>query len=244
MKIKQKLFPGIFIIIMATIALAGCQDGSGKSEFTYTETNGNITITGYNGQGGAVKIPAYIKGKPVTSIGDYVFGNKKLTSVTIPDSVTSIGNSAFHDNQLTSVTIPDSVTSIGNSAFHGNQLTSVTIPNSITIIEGFVFGNNQLTNLIIPNSVTHIMFYAFQFNQFTNITIPDSVTHIGSGAFFYNDLASITIGANVLFGGGRPALGYNFPNIYKAGGSLAGTYIRVDEIDWQGVLVSSTWERL
>ena len=222
MKIKQKLFPGIFIIIMATIALAGCQDGSGKSEFTYTETNGNITITGYNGQGGAVKIPAYIKGKPVTSIGDYVFGNKKLTSVTIPDSVTSIGNSAFH----------------------GNQLTSVTIPNSITIIEGFVFGNNQLTNLIIPNSVTHIMFYAFQFNQFTNITIPDSVTHIGSGAFFYNDLASITIGANVLFGGGRPALGYNFPNIYKAGGSLAGTYIRVDEIDWQGVLVSSTWERL
>src|SRR5712672_3501673 len=38
-------------------------------DFSYTNTNGTITITGYTGPGGNVIIPGTIDGLPVTSIG-------------------------------------------------------------------------------------------------------------------------------------------------------------------------------
>ena len=44
-----------------------------QAQFTYTTTNGTITITGYTGPGGWVTIPSTINGLPVTSIGDYAF---------------------------------------------------------------------------------------------------------------------------------------------------------------------------
>src|SRR5260221_6501541 len=39
-------------------------------DFSYTNTNGTITITGYTGPGGNVVIPGTIDGLPVTRIGD------------------------------------------------------------------------------------------------------------------------------------------------------------------------------
>ena len=104
-------------------------------DFTYTITNGTITITGYIGRGGNVAIPDTINGLPVTTIGASAFYScTSLTSVTIPNSVASIGDSAFYYcTSLTNVTIPNSVISIGNYAFNACYgLTSVTIPNSVT----------------------------------------------------------------------------------------------------------------
>ena len=88
-------------------------------DYGYTESGGEITITGYTGAGGAVEIPGTIDGKTVTSIGKYAFAwHARLASVTIPSSVTSIGNDAFGwCTSLASVTIPSSVTSIGDRAF-------------------------------------------------------------------------------------------------------------------------------
>ena len=108
-------------------------------DFTYTTSNGTITITGYTGPGGAVTIPTTINGLPVTSIGDYAFANcyqpdqrhdprqrhqhrdswrsmdcTSLTSVTIGNSVTSIGESSvLWMHQPDQRRDPDSVTSIG-----------------------------------------------------------------------------------------------------------------------------------
>jgi hypothetical protein len=42
-------------------ATAAAQSG----DFTYTTSNGAVTITGYTGAGGAVEIPAQISGLPV-----------------------------------------------------------------------------------------------------------------------------------------------------------------------------------
>ena len=135
-------------------------------DFTYTESGGTITITGYTGSGGSVTIPAQINGIPVTSIGNNAFS---------PSS---------YGNLLTSVTIPNSVTSIGNDAFNGNQLTSVTIPNSVTSIGSYAFYSNQLTGITIPSSVTSIGSSAFESNRLSSVTISNGVTSIGSRAFF------------------------------------------------------------
>ena len=117
---KNNLLLGILAITLVfAITAVGCDNDTTDEngtylDFRYTETKDAITITGYNGKGGSVAIPARINGKPVTSIGFYAFhGCTGLTNVTIPDSVTSIEDGAFRNcTSLTSVTIPDSVTSV------------------------------------------------------------------------------------------------------------------------------------
>ena len=159
-------------------------------EFNYQVADGSITITGYNGHGGVVVIPANIYGYAVTSIGSggpEVFGGRNVTSVTIPASVTSIGGYAFQNCvSLTNIVIPNSVTSVGVEAFAiCKDLTSVTVPSSVTNIGGWAFEYCvSLTNILIPNSVTSIGDYAFQLcTNLTSITIPASVANIGDNAF-------------------------------------------------------------
>ena len=125
--------------------------------------NGTMTITGYNGPGGAVTIPAIIDGFPVTGIGFKAFSEcGSLTNVTIPDSVTSIGDYAFAGCGLTSLTLGNHVTSIGAYAFSVcTGLGCVTIPGSVTNIGDWAFDACGLTNVTIPGSVTSIGDYAF-----------------------------------------------------------------------------------
>ena len=155
-----------------------------------------LELVGRTGTGGAVVIPARLRGLPVTRIGYRAFYRNNLTSVTIPNSVNHIGDLAFSSNHLTSVTIPNSVTHIGSSAFSSNHLTSVTIPNSVTHIGNWAFSINRLTSVTIPNSVTHIEGSAFAHNQLTSVTIPNSVTHIGGWAFANNRLTSVSVPAH------------------------------------------------
>jgi hypothetical protein len=163
-------------------------------DFTYSNNNGAITITGYTGPGGAVNIPSTINNLPVTSIGDNAFFElTNLTSVTISSSVTNIGYLSFSScPSLTSVTIGNSVTSIGVATFSFcPRLTSVTIPDSVTDIKdgigpepgAFGFCGN-LTNVTVGSGVTNVGDYAFDYcTSLTGITIPGSVVRIGLGAF-------------------------------------------------------------
>ncbi|MBQ8658987.1 MAG: leucine-rich repeat protein [Clostridia bacterium] len=163
-------------------------------------------------------IPSMYKGRKVTKILDYFFGENsryvKTQKLTIPDTVTSIENSAFSQcSSLTSITIPNSVTSIGNDAF-GFEGRTEPIDVYITDMvawcniafdgifanplwrDGNLHLNNQIVKeLKIPNSVTTIGNYAFNgCDSLMSITIPNSVTSIGNSAFKACDkLTSITI---------------------------------------------------
>ena len=111
-------------------------------DYSYTTGNGQVTITGFAGPGGAVAIPSTIDGLPVTTIGSGAF---------------------YGISSLTGVTIPDSVTGIGNYAFSGcTSLTRVTIGNGVTALEEGVFNRcTRLAGVIIPNSVTNLGSGAF-----------------------------------------------------------------------------------
>jgi len=165
------------LVCVFFIGLSVSVFGQVASAFQGTdEGNGTITITKYNGTLKDVQIPEKVNGLTVGAIGNEVFYQKQITSVTIPKSVTSIGEGAFAENQLTSITLPNSVTSINAVAFLRNRLTSVTIPNGVKTIGKGAFAENQLTSITIPNSVTSIEMGAFMDNQLTSVTIGANVS--------------------------------------------------------------------
>lgn len=91
-----------------------------SADYTYTVSDGGVTILAYIGHGGAVSIPSEIEGRPVVAIADDAFKNKDVTAVAIPDTVVSIGWFAFYGcHALEQVTIPTSVTAIAYAAFDG-----------------------------------------------------------------------------------------------------------------------------
>ena len=172
--------------------------------YTYTETNGTLTITDYDVAGGkSVIIPSEISGKPVTTIGGDAFAGKGLTSVTIPNSVTTIMDSytannrfyygAFAYNNLTTVNIPDSVTYIGNCAFFQTNLKNLTLGNSVKTIATDVFTYNDINTVILPSSLRTIGNYAFHGSKISNVVFNEGLTSIAAYAFWSNNLTSITL---------------------------------------------------
>lgn len=95
--------------------------------FTYEVKNGTATLTAYLGSATEVIIPTVIDGYAVTALGDSLFKDSRLTSVTLPASVTSIGWFAFFGcASLQTVTLGEAVNTIGYAAFDG-------CPKSMTI---------------------------------------------------------------------------------------------------------------
>jgi len=83
----------------------------GKTIRDYDKTENGFTID-YRGtliagevRGASLVIPAQVGGTTVKAIGEDLFIDKGLSSVTIPAGVTLIGSRSFRDNPLTTVTI-------------------------------------------------------------------------------------------------------------------------------------------
>jgi len=166
----------------------------------------NGVLVAYHGAGGDVVIPDNLG---ITEIGDWVFYNNPLTSVSIPEGVTAIGNYTFYACGITSVTIPNSVETIGEGAFANCQnLTSITIPNSVISIGSQVFigcgnllaidvaeGNaNYLSENGVLYDTNKTILYAYPAGKNNgSFSIPNSVTEIAQGAFGSCQLTSITI---------------------------------------------------
>ncbi len=158
----------------------------GRFEYVEDTENGGYMIYDYLLNEDAVEIPAEINGKPVTSIDQYSFYQKTMTSVTIPDTVKKIGKSAFYEcKNLKNVHIPDSVTDLEPRSFGDcDELTSFNIPKGITEIPAYAFEWANITSLDIPDNITKIGEGAFGFcKNLTSLTIPDSVTEIDAKAF-------------------------------------------------------------
>ena len=181
--------------------------------WTYTTTNGTVTITEYTGSGGAVTIPDRIpettNGLPVSSIGGYYdsYGDRlgafegcnSLTTVTIGTNVANIGDSTFQGcSNLTGVTIPDSITSIGVSAFYDcSSLTNVAIGTNVTNIglQALDLCSGLTAITVDPlnsvySSLDGVLFdkskttlIQFPGGKAGSYTIPDTVTSIGEAAF-------------------------------------------------------------
>ncbi|MCL2174592.1 MAG: leucine-rich repeat domain-containing protein [Treponema sp.] len=129
----------LFLLLGVFFIQAEFASASGQKEKDYI-TDGKGAITGYTGNDSKLDIPARIDGEKITSIGEGAFRNRKLTSVTIPNSVTLIGFEAFKDNNLTNITIKNNV-SVRGGSFENNRITNLTIGNNCSVNDSFK-GNN------------------------------------------------------------------------------------------------------
>ena len=149
-------------------------------EYVYEVLNGNIHLIDAILDDGITNLSiSDIDGIPVTTIGnDFLYCNKTLTSVELPN-VTTIGNGFLRYNEtLTSVELPN-VTTIGNDFLRYNEtLTSVELPNVTTIGNGFLRYNETLTSVELPN-----------------------VTTIGNGFLYYNKILTINNGNIINYDG-------------------------------------------
>ena len=135
--------------------------------------------------------------------------NKRITSVSVPETVEKIPPYAFNGcTGIRSVTLPDGLISIGKNAFASCGFSEILLPDSLSEIKDAAFANcSKLTTVSIPGSVISIGNGAFQsctalteidFDSgikaigdgaflncplLTEITVPNSVTSIGLGAF-------------------------------------------------------------
>jgi len=216
---QPNIVKACFLLLLVTLAAT-----SEALDFTYTNIDGKITITGYTGPGGNVVIPDTIDGLPVIGIGESAFSASGVTGVSFPGSLTYIGEAAFREcRSLGGLTIPNSVTYLGDSAFWScTSLTVVTIPDSVTYLgdEAF-FGCSSVTNLSIGKGVTRIgggLSTGTGFNKYgtfegctslSRVTIPDNVTNIGDGPlqiggsdgafYFCANLTNVTIGKGLTY---------------------------------------------
>ena len=179
--------------------------------FKYTVTDGEATITGYEGTDTDLVIPGDIGGVPVTQVGEMAFkGNAFIETVTVPNGVTQLRSEAFRGcSNLTSIEIPYGVTQISDGLFRSCwSLTSVNIPDSVYRVGYRAFEScTGLTSIVIPSSVhlidnytflscTHLTSakilgnpYSLGLNMFdncvrlTSVELPDNITNIPSDTF-------------------------------------------------------------
>lgn len=184
--------------------LAQAQQYSAPWYYSVNPDN-TLTITGYDGPGGSLIIPATINGMAATMVGSAAFSGKTgIQNIVISSGIVNIGSSAFANcGDLTNVLIADGVTNIGEDAFEEcPSLISATVPGSVTMLGSGAFVEcASLTTVTLGDGVASIGDYAFaECPMLTAASIPGSVTNIGQFPFGACDsLSAISVDAGNKF---------------------------------------------
>ena len=154
----------------------------------YEIANGEATVVSADKALTEANIPRTIKGYTVKHIAENAFsGNKRLWSVTVPETVTDIGANAFNGcTALVRIVLPESVTQIGAYAFKNcTMISHFELPEGLTVISEGLFENCQMMwKIFLPSTLQYIEDRAF-FNclSLKEFTLPEGLQAIGMSAF-------------------------------------------------------------
>jgi len=151
---------------------------------------GVITSCSYDFELKNIIIPGTLDGETVTGIGNSVFYNKGIYSVTLPANLEAIGSSAFGSNALIEISLPASLTLIKSSAFSDNNIGVLDLSGcaSLTSIRGYAFSSNSIADLDLTSctSLRSIGSFAFSNNSLTSFILPE-VTYNGTVYTLWKD---------------------------------------------------------
>lgn len=184
--------------------VASTQVLSTNEEAFTVNSSGAITAYDVTKGGTDVVIPSIVNGQTVTAIGDFVFSNKGLTSVSLPDTLLTIGRYSFDgNNSLTTISLPQSLQNIGDGAFRNCGLTgSLIISDTVNYLGSQAFLNNQLTDVVIGKGIERIYSETFSNNPLVNVDL-GNITQIGDSAFINTNIDQLVIPSTVTRIGNR-----------------------------------------
>jgi hypothetical protein len=151
----------------ASNALAGAAqwppDATGAEYFSYfTNDSGGLSITSYDTAGGlAVKVPDYIRGRPVEKLWSHSFASNAVTSVSGGGRLLGLGPKAFHRcYSLQTVALP-AAGYIGSLAFEVcTNLSAAALPGAGQVDRSAFLGCTRLESADL-GAVTSILAKAF-----------------------------------------------------------------------------------
>lgn len=174
------IITGIYTLVSPDVFIRYVRD----ENYSYTEEDGALTLTKYNGDGKNIIVPSEIKGKPVKAIKGAFCNNHNISNVKVSRGIEAIDYMSFYGCvSLLEVTLPDSLKSIEHAAFCGCI---------------------SLEKVKTGKGLKEIMPYAFSECTFLKkITLPDGLKFIGKDAFSNcRHLEKIKIPASVEIIGG------------------------------------------
>jgi len=174
------------------------------------------------------------------------YNNKKLNTVTIPDSTIIIQYHAFASCDINSVFLGSKLEYIGEGAFEYNKFKTVALPSSLKYIASEAFRETLLNKIVIPDGVSFIGDAAFP-ETVTEAVIPPSLVKydinksydaiLGFRGAFKNpkNIIRISLPDNVdlknfssnIFGSGFEN---GFINFYTSQNKKAGIYAKTGQI--------------
>ncbi len=207
------------------------------SEFEYTVSGGEVTITDFKGLSTTVVIPAIIENMPVTTIGASAFkDNASVVSVTVPPSVNTIKKECFMDcKSLRELVLSEGLTEIGAGAFSRTAVEAIILPDSLTMLTSGTYASGcfedcvSLRSVVMGSGLTMIDEDSFRgCTALQSVVIGSSVTLIDirafSGCIALSDLSIgervVEIGASA-FAGCTALKGFTLPNGVVTIGSSA-----------------------
>ena len=137
-RVRRASGPGAGLLHLAILLLA---QAPAMAQFTWYAQDGTLTVIGYTGSGGDVRVPETTNGMPVVGIADSAFRDcVSITSMTLGSNVVTVGQSAFLGCfNLASLSVPSGLTTIGSLAFYGTAISSVTLADRVNSIGGQAF---------------------------------------------------------------------------------------------------------
>lgn len=205
----KKIKLALFALTMLILFIPFKSNAQRSGEWKYSIWSGEVTLEKYYG-GTQVTIPSYINGYPVTTLGEELFENSNITSVSIPVGIETIDMDAFKNcRYLTSIYYnaknanADDVRGIFTNAGKYSSSLTVTIGSSVEAIPSLFECSEEeysnVTKVKMSNKVKYIRRGAFS-NCFNlkSINLSSNLREIGTDAFYNcQSLKGITIPSKV-----------------------------------------------
>ncbi len=168
-------------------------DSTGYYNYTFVE--GGVCIELYKGYDDAtIKIPSYLDGYKVVTIGDFSFhDHNEIKSVTIPNTVKKIEYGAFQNcDSLTTVKYGTGLKELSDAVFSFcDGLKTMKVPKSVTVLGHSVFYYcSKLESVEFLCDLDTLSFQTFiGCSSLKSVTLPANLKTIDTSAF--NGCASL-----------------------------------------------------
>ena len=109
-----------------TFEVSGVEWIDWESMFDWAFEGGMAQAALYKGTNGVVRVPSFVKGRDVISVGPCCFLDCEcVTEIILPVGIADVGIGAFFGTSLSAVELPESVATVGNAAFNVEGLELV-----------------------------------------------------------------------------------------------------------------------